>query len=127
VLCELLGVKAGDRVVYEVTERGTLEVRRATVADLPEFAWAAGERADRLLAKSRRASGLKHFEKCCVGCEKLYCAQSHASRFCPVCRVRHQRAQWREYWHRIGKLTPSYQRRLKRAKRSDPNLVSVIA
>src|SRR5437899_2890752 len=55
-LCGLLGVKAGDRIVYGVTERGGVELFRATVADLPEFARAAAERADRLMAESRRVS-----------------------------------------------------------------------
>lgn len=114
-LCEVLGLRAGDRVVYDVTERGTVEMRRVTVEDLPEFARAAAERADWLLAQSRGRQMLKHFENECECCMKLYCAQSPRSRFCSVCLVKRQRAQWREYWHRKGKQTPSYRRLLKRA------------
>ena len=111
-------MRAGDRVRYGVTESGMLVVSPVALADLPEFTRAAAELADRLLVQRYGQRMLKHFEKFCVRCGKLYCAKSRSSRFCPVCRVHRQRVQSREYWLRKGKLTPSYHARLKNLPRA---------
>ena len=108
-----LGWNPGDRVVLSVTERGALEVRLATEDDLSPIARVGAARADWLLAQQRPVLMLKHFEKHCEQCSKLYCARRTNQRFCPTCGLLRQRQRWRAYWQRKGKLTPSYQTRLK--------------
>ncbi len=110
-LCELLGVKRGDRVVYEITDCGTLEVRRATKHDLSPLARYGAARADRLMAQHCDRRECNHFDKQCQQCGVLYVARRAYQKFCPHCRRLRQRRQWREYWHRKGQLTPSYQAR----------------
>ncbi len=109
-----LGLEPGSRVVLELAGPDALLIRRATLADIPDFARAAVEGADRMLASAKPGRELKHFEKRCEQCGVLFCARCTWQRFCPVCRLRRDRAGYRAYWHRKGKLTPSYQRRLKR-------------
>jgi bifunctional DNA-binding transcriptional regulator/antitoxin component of YhaV-PrlF toxin-antitoxin module len=112
-LCELIGAKVGDRFVYEVTERGTVELRRVGLEDLPELVRTAAARADEILAAQHPRPLLKHFEKLCERCSQLYCARRSSQRFCPACGLLRARASDRRYWHRQGKLSPSYQRKLK--------------
>ena len=111
-----LGWNPGDRVALCVTARGTLEVRLATLTDLPEIARPAAECVDRLLAQRLGRRELKHFEKRCERCCKLYCAQRSNCRFCPHCGVLRARESKRACWRRTGKQSPSYQARL--AKRT---------
>jgi hypothetical protein len=115
-LCELLGAKVGDRFVYYITERGTVELRLASLEDLPEFARAAAARADEILAKNQYRQMLKHFEKVCEKCGHLYCARRSTQRFCPTCGLLRARESHRRHWHRRGKLSPSYARKLKDAQ-----------
>jgi len=81
--------------------------------DLPDIARDAALRADRLLVQRARMRKLKHFEKGCERCGKLYCARRAYQQFCPTCDLLGDRESYRRYWHRKGKLTPSYQALLK--------------
>lgn len=117
-LCELLGLKAGDRVAWWVTERGTVELRPVSLEELPEFARAAASCADELLAARRPRQLLKHYEKLCERCGRLYCAHRPYQRFCPTCGLLRARESDRRHWHRRGKLSPSYARKLKGPRRA---------
>ncbi len=111
-LCELLGMKAGDRVVYEVTERGTVEVRRANLEDLPKRARLAALRADYLQDQITADELLKRYENRCLDCGETYTARSAGQQFCPACRLTRHRESNLRCWHRRGKQSPSYQARL---------------
>lgn len=118
-LCELLGVQAGDRVVYFVTEHSRVELRRASLEDLPEYARPAAKLADRLMRRRAGCQHLKHFEKRCEQCERVYCARRSNQKFCPRCGLLRARACQREYERGKGRLTPSYQRKLKGARQAE--------
>jgi hypothetical protein len=123
-LCELLGLKAGDRVAYWVTEQGAVELRPVSLEDLPEFARAAAARADQMLAAKRPPPLLKHFEKLCERCSRPYCARRAGQRFCPTCGLLRARESDRRHWHRRGKLTPSYARKLKGRRGAEGELAT---
>jgi hypothetical protein len=121
-LCELLGLKAGDRVAYWITEQGSVELRAVSVGDLPEFARAAAARADQMLAAKRPLPLLKHFEKLCERCNRPYCARRSSGRFCQTCGLLRNRESDRRHWHRRGKLCPSYARKIKSGRRAAAEL-----
>jgi hypothetical protein len=123
-LCDLLGLKVGSRVVYVLNEAGHVEIRPATLEDLPEYARAAAARADEILAAQRPQPLLRHLEKICEQCGHLYCARRSSQRFCPVCGLLRARASDRRHWHRRGKLTPSYARKLKGRRGAEAELAT---
>jgi len=110
---DLLGWKPGDRVVVGVTEEGELRVRAARNEDLPGYALPAIEAADRLLAAREPQPQLSHYERTCQQCGDLFCARAPHARYCKLCAWRRQRAQDRAWWARAGKLSPSYQYKLR--------------
>jgi len=112
-------------VGYWFTERGAVELRPVSVKDLPEFARAAAARADELLAARTPRQMLKHFERICERCDSLFCARRSNARFCPACGLLRARASDRRGWQRRGKLSPSYQRKLKGPRRTAGESVSL--
>jgi hypothetical protein len=123
-LCELLGVKVGSRIVYVLNEAGHVEIRPTTLEDLPEVARAAAALADKMLAAQQLQPLLKHFEKVCERCSRPYCARRAGQRFCPTCGLLRARESDRRHWHRRGKLTPSYARKLKGRRGAEAELAT---
>ena len=112
-LCELLGLKVGSRIVYVLNKAGHVEIRPATLQDLPEVARAAAALADQLLATQQQRPLLKHFEKICERCSRPYCARRAYQRFCQTCGLLRARESDRRHWRRRGKLCASYARKVK--------------
>jgi hypothetical protein len=112
-ITEVLGWKAGTRVVVGVTEGGEIRIRTATPADLPGYALPTIEAADQLLAAREPQSQLSHYERTCQQCGDLFCARSPNVRYCKLCAWRRRRASDRRWWARAGKQSPSYQRKVR--------------
>jgi antitoxin component of MazEF toxin-antitoxin module len=94
---EKLDVKIGDFVVLDLTDHGTLELRRVTEAELSELVRAAVERAGRLLPAGQPERELKYSDKRCEQCGEPYCARRAYQRFCPSCGRLRRAAAKRAY------------------------------
>ena len=93
----LLGVRIGGLVVIEPTDRGTVEMRPLTDADLDPLARAAVGRASRMLPASGTRRTVKTFQKVCEQCGTPYTAQRAFTKFCRDCASARAKASKRAY------------------------------
>jgi hypothetical protein len=110
------GLQRGDRVLVLPLAEGGFLVRRATGEEIVEAHRLYAVNPPPTFSRVGPSSQLNHLERVCRQCGKLYCASGTRQLFCDGCGRDRRRAWSRVYWHRKGKLTPSYRRKLKRAE-----------
>jgi hypothetical protein len=107
------GWEPGTHVTLWRTPAGSLELRTARDEDFPRDIRVALEAADRHRASTHWEQEQKWCTRTCEQCGDLFGARSPQARFCKLCSWRRRRAQYRAWWARAGKQSPSYQRKLK--------------
>ncbi|PYT21593.1 MAG: hypothetical protein DMG57_38120 [Acidobacteria bacterium] len=108
-----LRVQAQDKLQFLPIDEDSVLVRRIDSATLRPLERIAVDLAAEIRAAALPETALQHNELRCGQCRKPFCWPNKGKQFCPVCVYQRRRAAQRAYWHRKGKLTPSYQMRLK--------------
>ena len=108
------GLESADRVVLLPLPEGGVLLRRATDEDVMEAHSRYAAVPQPCFPAKPAPTELPEVEKHCPQCSLMFRTRQERRVYCDACRHQRDLAQYRAYWRRRGKLTPSYRRKLKR-------------